>query len=287
VPVSKGVDQDHERSKSALWVEENLRRVARGATRRLAMRRGDDLQMWVGCGYPKSGTVWMCKLMGTALGLPVPIDYQMPILMPSVLHAHWMWDDRMPRSLYIRRDGRDVTVSMYFFWTKLLKMKRDPKVHRNLEKIFHDLYGPGFDPEDVRGNMATFVEYQMTVAPTTHGITWQAHIRDWWDRPRVGHVTYEGLLRDTAAELAQGLARAGDEPDGELVELAARRHSFARESGRKAGEEDRSSFLRKGVSGEWRTHFTREAGEAFDSFAGQDLIDFGYETDRRWFESLA
>jgi len=281
--VSEVVDKDHEGSRASLWLEENLRRVARGATRQIALRRGTDLQMWVGCGYPKSGTVWMCKLMGTTLGLPVPVDYQMPIMMPAVVHAHWAYDDRMPPAVYIRRDGRDVIVSMYFFWTKLLKLKRDPKVHSTLLKIFNELYGPSFDPDDIRGNMPKYIEYQMTVAPTTHGITWQQHVGDWWDRPRVGHVTYEGLLTDPVAELAGALeAASGRAPDPDALQLAAARHSFASETGRKSGQEDRASFLRKGTAGDWREHFTREACEAFDSYAGHALIEFGFERNRDW-----
>lgn len=275
--------QDRDGSRLALWAEENMRRVARGATHQIALRRGKQLDMWVGCGYPKSGTVWMCKMLGSVLGTPVPIDYQLPIMMASVVHAHWTYDSRMPPAIYIRRDGRDVTVSMYFFWTMLLTLKRDPKTQRELERIFHQIYGPRFDPADVQGNMPKFIEYQMTVAPTTHGITWQQHVRDWWDRPGVGHVSYEGLLKDAATELGAGLVQAtGREFDPRVLDLAAERHNFTRMSGRNRGEENRENFLRKGVAGDWRAHFTREAAEAFDHFAGDALVDFGYESDRSW-----
>jgi hypothetical protein len=71
-----------------------------------------------------------------------------------------------------------------------------------------------------------------------------------------------------------------------MVELAVRRHDFSRSAGRQAGQEDRGSFRRKGASGDWRNHFTREAGEVFDSYAGDALIDFGYETDRSWVAGL-
>jgi hypothetical protein len=176
---------------------------------------------------------------------------------------------------------------MYFFWIRLMKMKRDPQSHRRLHRFFNDLYGPGFDPDDTQGNFPRFIEYQMTAAPTTHGVTWQQHIRDWWDRPRVGHVTYERLLQDPATELAQALTIAsGHPPDSDALSLAVTRHSFARESGRKPGHEDRAEFLRKGVAGDWREHFTREAGEVFDAYAGADLVDFGYESDRDWFSKL-
>ena len=285
--MAQAVERDHHKPKSTLFVEEKLRRVARGATRQIATRRGRDLNMWIGCGYPKSGTVWLCKQMGTALGLPVPMDYQMPIMMASVVHAHWRYDERYGPSMYIRRDGRDVVVSMYFHWARGVRMKRDPRYARRLAEIFDQLYGPTFDPDDARGNLPKFIEYQMTVAPTMHGITWQESVRDWWDRPRVGHVTYEGLLIDPVEELSRAFKDAsGAEPTREAIELAVRRHAFSSETGRKAGEENRDSFLRKGMAGDWQQHFTREAGEAFDSYAGADLVDFGYESDRDWFRAL-
>jgi hypothetical protein len=285
--VAKAVERDHHKPKSTLFVEEKLRRLARGATRQIVTRRGRGLNMWIGSGYPKSGTVWLCKLMGTALGLPVPLDFQMPIMMPSVIHAHWRYDERFGPAMYIRRDGRDVVVSMYFHWTRGLRMNRDPGYARRLAEIFDELYGPSFDPEDTRGNMPKFIEYQMTEAPSMHGITWQENVRDWWGRPRVGHVTYESLLSDPTESLFTGLAEAsGEEPNREAVELAVQRHQFTVETGRTAGSENRGSFLRKGIAGDWQQHFTREAGEVFDAYAGADLVEFGYESDRDWFLAL-
>jgi Sulfotransferase domain len=280
-------ERDHHKPKTTLFMEEKLRKVARGATRRIATHRGASVGMWNGVGYPKSGTVWLCKQLGTSLGLPVPLDYQMPIMMQSVIHSHWMYDERFGPSVYIRRDGRDVVASMYFHWTRGLRMKRDPKYAARLQEIFDGLYGKKFDPEDAVGNMPKYIEYQMTVAPTTHGVTWQQHIRDWWEKPQVGHVSYENLLSDPVPELAQAIEKAsGKEADRRLIEIAVQRHAFASETGRKAGQENRDSFLRKGIAGDWVEHFSREAGEVFDQFAGQDLIDFGYATDREWWKQL-
>lgn len=285
--VTDRVERDHHKPKATLFVEEKLRRYSQGATRQIALRRGRGLNMWVGCGYPKSGTVWLCKQMSTALGLPFPVDFQMPIMMSAVLHGHWKYDERYPPTVYIRRDGRDTVVSMYFHWTRGLRMKRDPRYTAALADIFTKLYGPSFDPDDVAGNLPKYIEYQMTVAPTTHGVTWQDHIRDWWERPGVGHVSYEELLTDPVDTLYKAMHQASPAaPDRDLVELAVERHRFARETGRSGGAENRNSFQRKGVAGDWRAHFTREAAEAFDAFAGQDLIDFGYESGRDWYDEL-
>ena len=58
--------------------------------------------------------------------------------------------------------------------------------------------------------------------------------------------------------------------------------SFERQSGRPSGEENKESFLRKGVIGDWRTRFSPQAREVFDRYAGEELILLGYERDRSW-----
>jgi len=275
------------RERLTLRVEEELRRYSRGATRRIALHRGRRLGMWIGCGFPKSGTTWLCELMGTSLGLPVPIQYQSPIMMKSVLHAHWYYDPRLPPTVYLRRDGRDVVVSTYFFWTRLATKQNNPKVQRKLAQIFGRLYGPSFDPDDIRANLPAFIEYEMTEAPAVRK-NWAQHLEDWADRPNVGYVRYEDLLVAPAETLAPALELAGGMPvDLEVVRLAEQRYTFARAAGgRQAGKESRASFRRKGVAGDWRQHFTREAGEVFDAYAGDALVEFGYAANRGWYESL-
>jgi hypothetical protein len=103
----------------------------------------------------------------------------------------------------------------------------------------------------------------------------------------VSHVRYEDLLADTTGELDRLLLElTGTEPDPEVVAAAVQRYDFKHATGRTPGTEDRSSFLRKGVSGDWVNHFTREAGEIFDDIAGDHLVELGYAADRTWFRSL-
>lgn len=63
--------------------------------------------------------------------------------------------------------------------------------------------------------------------------------------------------------------------------------SFAKQAGRKPSKEDKSSFLRKGTTGDWRNYFTPEAAEVFDHYCGDALIAAGYEPDRSWMEGLS
>ena len=52
--------------------------------------------------------------------------------------------------------------------------------------------------------------------------------------------------------------------------------SFEKMSGRRPGQEDATSHLRKGVVGDWREHFDDEISFRFESIAGYLLTELGY-----------
>ena len=53
-------------------------------------------------------------------------------------------------------------------------------------------------------------------------------------------------------------------------------------AGRQRGAEDVKSHERKGISGDWKNHFTDKVKSEFKRKYGQILIDTGYETDLSW-----
>ncbi len=55
-----------------------------------------------------------------------------------------------------------------------------------------------------------------------------------------------------------------------------------RQSGRFPGQENKKSFMRKGLVGDWHNYFTQEARELFAHYAGDELILLGYEQDQTW-----
>ena len=259
-------------------VDETLRIVSARTTERIARRWGRYFPMWIGCGYPKSGTVWLCKLLSNYLGVPYPQNYRLPIAMSSVIHAHWGYHERLPPTAYIYRDGRDVMVSLYFHQMRELASRRNPgNAARTQERMQH-LFGAGFDPNDVRGNLPRFIDHEFTEQRHGYG-TWSDHVVDWClpTRPNVAYVSYEALTREpesTFAELISTLTQSPASP--EKVRLALEREDFSLVSGRARGSEDRSSFLRKGTAGAWRSHFDRAAAEVFDHHAGDALVTLGY-----------
>jgi hypothetical protein len=112
-------------------------------------------------------------------------------------------------------------------------------------------------------------------------------VNQWVGAPHVVPLSYESLLEDALGTLAAAIPIHSGRPI-ETARLAATVHkySFEQQTGRKAGTEERGAILRKGVAGDWRNHFTREAGAAFDRHFGETLVRLGYESDRTWFEKL-
>lgn len=95
-------------------------------------------------------------------------------------------------------------------------------------------------------------------------------------------VRYEDLIADEQREFAKIIEYCQiDIPASKLAEIVDS-NSFTKRAGRKRGEEDISSHYRKGVSGDWRNHFTDRVKDVFKQKFGQLLIDTGYEKDLNW-----
>jgi hypothetical protein len=256
------------------------RRASAGATHQVALRRGRDLDMWLGCGYPKSGTVWLCHLMASAMEVPYPQNYEMPIYMRSVIHSHWRYDPRLPRTIYIHRDGRDVFTSLYFYLTKSGKPQRNPLAMALRNRRGHsieDILGAG----DEASQMLRLLEMEIE-RPTGSPVDWATHVREWRDNEGVAVVSYEDLLERPGDTLEGAFASLGEPLDRRLIDAAVMLHDFSVRTGRARGEADATSFKRAGVAGGWRQHFDRSLAKAFDEYAGDLLVELGYESDRSW-----
>ena len=128
----------------------------------------------------------------------------------------------------------------------------------------------------------------MTVSPTTIGMPWHAHVRDWWDRPGVGHVTFEGLLADPVEEMVRALRPPpASSPTGTWSSWRCSRHDFStvsRPQVRAGGPRCLPPQGRGRATGA-TTSPARRARSSTPTPANE-LVDFGYATDRTWFEGL-
>ncbi len=265
-----------------------MMRISHRINRSVGIRWGESFPFYYVSEYPKSGGTWLSQMIGDVLQLPVPQRSTMPIGCASVLHNHWAYHKGLRRVAYLYRDGRDAMVSAVFH---VLREYKNPgaRAHSIARARLHRLFGSSFDAEDTATILPRLVE-DLFSKPLGNRQTWPEHIRDWYDpdsRPHIAYVSYEQLLEDPRAHLRRVVEHIGDrEVEPWRIEMTVEKFSIKRQTGRSAGLEDRSHFIRKGVAGDWENHFTPEAARVFDQHAGEELVRLGYERDRSWIARL-
>jgi len=229
--------------------------------------------------YPKSGGSWVAQMLSAYRGIPF-IRNRRPSLLspkPCILHGHHLYSPHFKNVFVVIRDGRDVMVSAYYHM--LFHNDKNPPwaVEKSRKRVPFDDY------ENVIGNLPLFIEYMFTKhARGLFRFTWTEFILSWIDKD-VSIVKYEDMLQDTVGTLRWAIQKGlGEEPDTQKLQRIAHQFSFENLAKRKPGEENQRSFLRKGIAGDWKSKFTREACEVFDHYGGDMLIQLGYEQDRNW-----
>jgi hypothetical protein len=240
------------------------------------------------CEFPKSGGSWVTSLTRDLLQHRTGASETTP----RVLHPHWRYDSRYHPLIYVLRDGRDVVISLYFHHVRHLLA---PTMWtRRFHRYFTRTLGPGYDVNDVQGNLPRFIE---GLADRPFGgllrerqdkrfLPWPEHVEDWIHRPDVLVVRYEMLHAHPLGELQRVRHHLGANVPDSVCRQIVERNSFAAKTGRVPGTEDRRSFMRKGIVGDWVTWFTHDAGTRFVEFAGETLIACGYERDASWVDRL-
>jgi lipopolysaccharide transport system ATP-binding protein len=95
-------------------------------------------------------------------------------------------------------------------------------------------------------------------------------------------LRYEQLIEDPHRCFARIFEHCElDIPDS-TRRAAVDRWLFQNMASRRPGEELRTSHMRKGISGDWRNHFTPAVASAFKLRFGDLLIRFGYEAGGDW-----
>ena len=227
--------------------------------------------------YPKSGGSWIVSMLGEALRLPCRDIYVQPGFDLFDIEKHpWYRDAQgldiprrcviksheMPGSaainfpaidIHLVRDGRDVTVSKFFF-------ERDFCVRNGITKSFDT----SFD---------SFVEHSAK--------EWADYVLAWHRREDAIAVSYEAFVNDPAFQLCglfQRITGTSLERDlsGRIVEKYSRNNFSASLS----PAFKHNTFVRKGIVGDWENHFSDRNREDFVSIAGEALRAFGYRMDR-------
>lgn len=151
------------------------------------------------------------------------------------------------------RDGRDCYVSLWFH----LYPDREPLAEENRADFLGRIQG--------------------------HAATWRDTMAK-FSKDAAGHpgrhfaIRYESLLDDAEGEMSRLFQWFGCDASEATVSKVVAQNAFSVASGgRRAGEADPRSFLRKGIAGDWKNHFDEESNKLYCEVAGEALIAAGYE----------
>lgn len=227
--------------------------------------------------YPKSGASWFCRMLSAVIKVGIPPSNRIPSLMhPSIIHGHYLRMPGMKNVIVVWRDGRDVMVSWYHHCLFYNDRGNHVLVSNTRQKFPAEDYG------DVRGNLTRFIKYVFE-SQSYPRFSWSKFVKEWINREGVVYVKYEDLLVKPSEELIRVVNHLGGYAvTREEIDAVVSHFSFANQTGRRAGQEDKNSFHRKGIAGDWANHFDSEARVLFDYYAGDELIALGYEKDRGW-----
>ncbi|WP_231717219.1 sulfotransferase domain-containing protein [Desulfosarcina ovata] len=225
--------------------------------------------------YPKSGGSWIGQMLAAALDVPFPRN-RLPMLRPCIMHGHFLWPSTLKNVVIVWRDGRDVIVSQYFH--SLFQNEKGNKIL--VEKISADLKYA--DVKDTRSNLPSFIEY-IFKGKKYPKFSWLDFAKKWQGNSGAVHVKYEDFRHNCSTQLQQLVGALKNRPLSKArAEKIEKIFSFESQSGRAPGQENSNSFMRKGIVGDWKSHFTNESKEMFDHYAGDALISLGYEKDKSW-----
>ncbi len=224
--------------------------------------------------YPKSGGTWLSQMLSAALGVPYPRN-RLPSLGRNIIHGCYLKVHDQNDTIVVWRDGRDTMVSFYYH----LVFEKPITSSSYSKKLIQHL---GInDPYDINANLPEFIEWAFDGGYP--GYSWAEFVRVWQQQEAVFTTSYEAVRNNPGEELIRLLMNFGmTEVEQILIDNIVSKFSFENQTNRKTGEEDVTSFVRKGIVGDWENVFDQKTRQLFDELAGKELISLGYENDNSW-----
>jgi len=242
-------------------------------------------------GYPKSGNTWLCFLLAYCLnaeyddldapGIHPQQEYQRRYVKGGLEHPSYQGqlgrvlkthDLELPANsqhqpvVYLLRDGRDVMVSYFFYRRKLAA--EGSGIKKQLTKFRNLLTTKSVEPSchDFSAFLQKYTD------------EWVTHLSTWLERSPQVVIRYEDLKTEPVKTLQTAFGQLNVEIAPAIIEQGLDIFDFQKLSQRREGEEDRSSFFRKGIAGDWKNHFADTDLEYFTRRAEDVMNQAGYSS---------
>ncbi|KAG8434047.1 hypothetical protein GDO86_012422 [Hymenochirus boettgeri] len=236
--------------------------------------------------YPKSGTNWMIEILSlikeegdptwcnnvliwlrspwyeTKEGQSQIKDVSRPRVLTSHLPYHIFaksFFTSKAKIIYVMRNPKDIFVSLFHF-SKIICHYKDPE---SFEDYLEDF---------LQGNLL----YN----------SWFDHVKGWMQMRHNSNfffITYEELKQDLRACVQRICKFIGKELDEAKIDLVVKHSSFKAMKENKMSnyslatadflDHTKGTFMRKGISGDWKNHFTVAQSEYFDKVYQEKMKD--------------
>ena len=240
-------------------------------------------------GLPKSGTTWMKKMLASFPGFH---EILIPQAAAYELENGGSHDYSLPEDLFQRLEQKLVVTKMHIPGSE----HNVDVLHRNNQKyliMYRDLRDvalsyyhyvrrtpwhpehPSYQDLSLREGLKEFAE--TLLVPYAEWV-WS------WENNRDSElsmmVSYENLLKNPEGILRQAADHFTIAVNRETIMQVVEQHSFEMMSGgRPRGDEEITSFFRKGVVGGWREHFTEDLRKLYLLKTGDFTEYFDFPTE--------
>ncbi|KAJ0065920.1 hypothetical protein NL108_000170 [Boleophthalmus pectinirostris] len=234
--------------------------------------------------FPKSGTIWMQEILPLILndGDLTPIQ-----TIPNYDRIPWLEEERLsvvmdqlksPRGMVSHFPYELMPASFHQSKAKVIYVMRNPKDVVVSFYYFHQSASFLEDPGTFEEFLDKFLEGKLAFGK------WTDHVKSWRNTKlgdRIMYITYEEMKEDLPAAVRSMSSFLGKNLSDEVINKIAYHCSFNTMKNNPMSnfslipkvyiDSDKSPFLRKGIIGDWKKHFTCDQVRHFSSTIKKEL----------------